>query len=149
MTSLNQYMKTSQFAEAHRSAAIAHGKLHRVISSELALRRDQRVNAMEFIKMIRSEQDRLQETSPSIPEVVINDFKRLFKENTHVEKPEIVGDLDHVSVNKSTKNEDYIISIQKSSGSGSGSNTATSSASFTITSPMRDHYSRSSEADQE
>lgn len=149
MTSLNQYMKTSQFAEAHRSAAIAHGKLHRVISSELALRRDQRVNAMEFIKMIRSEQDRLQETSPSIPEVVINDFKRLFKENTHVEKPEIVGDLDHVSVNKSTKNEDYIISIHKNSGISSGSNTATSSASFTITSPMRDHYSRSSEADQE
>jgi hypothetical protein len=75
LTSLNQYMKTSQFAEAHRSAAIAHGKLHRVISSELALRRDQRVNAMEFIKMVRSEQDRLQETSPSIPESVINHFR--------------------------------------------------------------------------
>jgi hypothetical protein len=137
-------MKTSQFAEAHRSAAIAQGKLHRVISSELALRRDQRVNAMEFIKMIRSEQDRLQETSPSIPESVINHFKRHFKENNSVEKPEIIGDLDHVSVNKSIKNEDYVINILKSGG-----NTATSSASFTILPPMRDHYSQSSGAGPE
>ena len=145
LTSLNQYMKTSQFAEAHRSAAIAHGKLHRVISSELALRRDQRVNAMEFIKMVRSEQDRLQETSPSIPESVINHFKRHFKDNTSVEKPEIIGDLDHVSVNKSMKNEDYILNIQKTSGGS----TATSSASFTIVSPTHDRYSQSSEAESE
>ena len=138
-------MKTSQFAEAHRSAAIAHGKLHRVISSELALRRDQRVNAMEFIKMVRSEQDRLQETSPSIPESVINHFKRHFKDNTSVEKPEIIGDLDHVSVNKSMKNEDYILNIQKTSGGS----TATSSASFTIVSPTHDRYSQSSEAESE
>jgi len=142
LTSLNQYMKTSQFSESHRTAAIAHGKLHRVISSELALRRDQRVNAMDFIKMIRSEQDRLQETSPSIPESVIRHFKRHFANNVSVEKPEIIGDLDHVNINKSIKNEDFVMSITKS-----GNTTATSSASFTL-SPTHVHCSQLNQAVQ-
>lgn len=104
LTSVNQYMKTAQFAEAHRSAAVSYGKLHRVISSELALRRDQRVNAMEFLKVVRSEQDRLQETTPNILECIIEKFRKEFKDVT-IEKPEIVGDLDHVYVNVSPKNQ--------------------------------------------
>lgn len=152
MTSLNQYMKTSQFSEAHRSAAIAHGKLHRVISSELALRRDQRVNAMDFIKMVRPEQDRLQETSPSIPESVIRHFKRHFIDNTTVEKPEIIGDLDHVGVNKSMKNEEYTVAVPKTPSY------PISPPSYSISpglvrspprSPKHDHYSQSTQADQE
>lgn len=105
LTSVNQYMKTSQFAEAHRSAAISYGKLHRVISSELALRRDQRVNAMEFLKVVRSEQDRLQETTPNIPECIVKKFKVEFKDAKGLEKPEIVGDLDHVYVNVTPKHQ--------------------------------------------
>jgi hypothetical protein len=105
LTSVNQYMKTSQCSEAHRQAAIAYGKLHRVISSELALRRDQRTNAMDFIKVIRSEQDRLQETTPNILDSVIGHFREHFKDVTDVDKPEIVGDLDHVRVNVSQKHE--------------------------------------------
>lgn len=106
LTSINQYMKTSQFSEAHRQAAIAYGKLHRVISSELALRRDQRTNAMDFIKVIRSEQDRLQETTPNILDAVIGQFRSHFKDVNNVDKPEIVGDLDHVRVNISQKHEE-------------------------------------------
>lgn len=106
LTSINQYMKTSQFSEAHRQAAIAYGKLHRVISSELAMRRDQRVNAMDFIKVVRSEQDRLQETTPNILDSVIDQFRFHFKDVTDVDKPEIVGDLDHVSVNVAQKHDE-------------------------------------------
>lgn len=106
LTSVNQFMKTSQYSEAHRTASIAYGKLHRVISSELSLRRDQRLNALEFIKVVRSEQDRLHETSPHILKSIIAKFREDFKDHVDLEKPEIVGDLDHVQVNKSRKYDD-------------------------------------------
>lgn len=102
-TSINQYMRSSQFAESHRIAAVAHGKVHRLISSELALRRDQRLNASEFLKSIRAEQDRLQDTSPIILDSVIKLFNAQFESRPDLEKPEVAGDLDHVQVNRSSK----------------------------------------------
>ena len=111
LTSLNQYMKTSQLSESHRSASVSYGKLHRVISTELALRRDQRISALEFLKTIRAEQDRLHDTCPSIVDSVIAKFRKEFDSNKELEKPEIAGDLDHVSINR-TKRES-----QKSSAS--------------------------------
>lgn len=104
LTSVNQYMKTSQFAESHRLSAIAYGKLHRVIASELALRRDQRASALDFIKIVRSEQDRLQETSPNILDTVIEEFRRQFKDIA-ADKPEIVGDIDRVQINVEQKHD--------------------------------------------
>lgn len=102
-TSINQYMRSAQFAESHRMAAVAHGKVHRLISSELALRRDQRLNASEFLKSIRAEQDRLQDTSPIILDSVIKLFNTQFESRPDLEKPEVAGDLDHVQVNRSSK----------------------------------------------
>ena len=99
LTTLNQYMKSSQLAESHRAMGVENGKLHRVISGELALRRDQRRNALEFLTFVRSEQDRLQNISPDIPESVITKFRKLFDGREDLEKPEIAGDLDHVQVN--------------------------------------------------
>lgn len=102
-TSVNQYMRTSQLAEGHRISAVSYGKMHRLLSAELALRRDQRQNAGEFLKYIRAEQDRLQDTSPIILDNVIRRFNKEFKDRTDLEKPEIAGDLDHVSINRSSK----------------------------------------------
>jgi len=106
LTSINQYMKTSQFAEAHRAASVAYGKLHRIISNELALRRDQRAHAFDFMKLVRTEQDRLEETSPAIIDCVVSEFRKTFDSNVAIEKPEIVGDLDHVQVNRASKHDE-------------------------------------------
>jgi len=103
LTSINQLLKASQFAEAHRIASVAYGKLHRVIANELALRRDQRTNAQEFLKVIRTEQDRLEESSPVVGDNIIDKFNNKVESNTTLEKPEIVGALDHVNVNTSMK----------------------------------------------
>jgi hypothetical protein len=108
LISVNQFMKTAQFAESHRSASIAYGKLHRIVSSELAVRRDQRVNAPEFLKVVRTEQDRLQEVSPMILDNIIAMFKTEFKDNVELEKPEVAGDLDHVQVNRSRKQDEVL-----------------------------------------
>jgi hypothetical protein len=100
LTTINQYVKSAQMSEAHRTSAIAYGKLHRVIMNELALRRDQRPNSMEFLKTVRNEQDRLENSSPTILEKIINKFNIQFV-NQKIEKPEITGDLDEVNINRS------------------------------------------------
>jgi len=103
LTSINQLLKAPQTSEGHRIAAIAYGKLYRVISNELALRRDQRTNAQEFLKVIRVEQDRLEESSPLIHRIIIERFNHKVESNATLEKPEIVGELDHIRVNMSSK----------------------------------------------
>lgn len=100
LTSLNQHMKTSQFAELHRAASVVYGKLHSVISSELSLRRDQRMHAIEFVKVVRAEYDRLQETAPHIASSVRSRFQSSIQNKTSLELPEILGDFEHVTANR-------------------------------------------------
>ena len=102
LITMNQYVKSQQMMEAHRSAGLAYGKLHRLIMNEMAMRRDQRSNAMEFLKNIRQEQDRLENSSPSVLPSIIKRFNREFKDRD-IEKPEIAGDLDETNVNHGTK----------------------------------------------
>jgi hypothetical protein len=103
LTSINQFMKTPQFSEGHRIASLAYSKMHRIISSELALRRDQRSPAQGFLKMIRMEQDRLEESSPIILDSIIRLFNQKVESNITLEKPEIVGDLDHIAINTAVR----------------------------------------------
>jgi hypothetical protein len=98
LTTVNQYIKSSSLAEAHRAASLAYGKLYRLILTELSMRRDQRQDVAVFLKMIRAEQDRLQEMSPSILPRIIDQFNALFKDNKLLEKPEVTGDMDHIVV---------------------------------------------------
>jgi hypothetical protein len=102
LITMNQYVKSQQMMEAHRSAALAYGKLHRIIGNELAMRRDQRQNALEFLKLVRTEQDRLENSSPSVLPSVIIKFNRQFADRD-IEKPEIAGDFDETAVNSASK----------------------------------------------
>ena len=102
LITMNQYVKSQQMMESHRTAALSYGKLYRVIMNELALRRDQRTNGLEFLKLIRVEIDRLENTAPNIPEFIIKKFVVLFADRD-IEKPEIAGDLDEISINTQSK----------------------------------------------
>lgn len=103
LITMNQYIKSQQMMESHRAAALSQGKLYRMISNELALRRDQRSNALEFLRIVRLEQDRLENMSPNILPRVIEKFNIQFKDRD-IEKPEVAGDLDEVVVNHTSKN---------------------------------------------
>jgi hypothetical protein len=116
LITMNQYIKSQQMMESHRSAALSQGKLYRMISNELALRRDQRSNALEFLKVIKVEQDRLENMSPSIIQHIIEKFNLQFKDRD-IEKPEIAGDLDEVTVNtRNRKGKDLSTPINKGTG---------------------------------
>jgi hypothetical protein len=96
-TMMNFY-RYAQLSEAHRVAGVSWGKFNRLLCIEMNLHPDERMEAFNFLKMFRTELDRLIEQSPSIPEQVIKDFNSIFKNTADVVKPEITGILNHTRV---------------------------------------------------
>jgi len=78
LTTIQQYLKISELNEAHRVSAISWDKFARNIRIELSKKPIERDNAGHFLKMCRQEFDRLMETSPSITDRVIEEFKLKF-----------------------------------------------------------------------
>jgi hypothetical protein len=85
-------------SEAHHNAALLWGKFQRLIAIELSLHPNERSDCMHFLKMCRSELDRLIEQAPSIPDNVIDACRKEFSQYPKVRKPEIVGDIDTTNV---------------------------------------------------
>jgi hypothetical protein len=83
---VQQYLKISELNESHRVSAISWDKFARNIRIELAKTPDERSDAGSFIKMCRQEFDRLMETSPTIPDKIVDEFIRKFKGNTEEEQ---------------------------------------------------------------
>lgn len=96
-TMMNFY-RYAQLSEAHRVAGVSWGKFNRLLCIEMNLHPDERMEAFNFLKMFRTELDRLIEQSPSIPEKVIKNFNSIFKNTADVVKPEITGILNHTRV---------------------------------------------------
>lgn len=81
LTTIQQYLKISEYNESHRVSAIAWDKFARNIRIELAKHPDDRtMDAGHFLKANREEYDRLMETSPSIPESITAEFIQTFSE---------------------------------------------------------------------
>jgi len=79
LTTIQQYLKISEYNESHRISAISWDKFARNIKIELAKHPDDRSeDAGHFLKSNREEFDRLMETSPSIPPKIIDEFIATF-----------------------------------------------------------------------
>ena len=78
LTTIQQYLKIAELNESHRVSAISWDKFARNIRIELAKSPAERADAGTFIKMSRQEFDRLMETSPAIPQVIVRTFKDTF-----------------------------------------------------------------------
>jgi len=86
-------------AESHRLSGVNYSKIHRFIVIELSLPRDERMGAQDMLKVVREQLDRLQETSPQIPDSVVSKFKKSFGSTTpDLSKPEITNGLDPIEV---------------------------------------------------
>lgn len=85
-------------SEAHKGAGVLWGKFQRLITIELSLHPNERTDCMTFLKICRTELDRLIEQSPSIPDTVIAACRDEFKQYPNVKKPEIVGDIDTTKI---------------------------------------------------
>jgi len=100
LTTIQQFLKISEYNEAHRACSISWGKFYRNIKVELAKDPKERTNVKQLIKTQKEEFDRLMEISPPIGEKIIRRFKNEFcNENSpnydpDLKKPEICGALE-------------------------------------------------------
>ena len=104
LTTLGNFFKYAQLSESNRVAGIAWGKFQRQIAVELSLHPNDRLDSMDFIKICRAELDRLIEQSPPIPDKIIGDFLREFKDLPKLKRPDICRGIEHTEAYKD-KNE--------------------------------------------
>jgi len=92
ISTVQQFLKITQLNEAHRVSGIAWDKFYRNVKIELAKHPNERMHPGQMLKMSKEEFDRLMETSPTIPEKIVDLFKYSFKKNDSFDKivkPEI------------------------------------------------------------
>jgi hypothetical protein len=99
LNTVSAFFNWAKLPESHRMVALQYAKVNRSIMLELALPRAERIRAHDFLKMVRDNLDRLHETSPAVPDSVINEFKVKFEHTTpDVSKPEITNGLDPIDI---------------------------------------------------
>jgi len=99
LNTISSFFAWAKRTESHRISAVNYQKIYRFILIELALPRAERMAAKDMLKVVRDQCDRLQETSPQIPDTVIREFKARFGDTTpDVKKPEITNGLDPILV---------------------------------------------------
>lgn len=102
ITTLLNFFRYAQNSEAHYNAEMGWSKLNRNIVNELALDRGSRKEANTFIKMCRSDYERLIAQSPVIPLYIIEEFKKKH-ENLDLIYPDICDVLTHTEVYKENR----------------------------------------------
>ena len=99
VSTLQNFLKVAELMEGHRIAGVSWGKLQRNIAIELALDPRRRVLQGDFLKVARSEYDRLIEAGPLIDDGTIREFNGKFK-NYKVSVPSICNGLDKCNIYK-------------------------------------------------
>ena len=100
ITTLQNFFHFAQLSEGHQHSGVGWNKLERNIRIELKIERYCRKDADSFIKVCRSEYDRLLEQSPIIPKDIIKMFRTTFKNQTSLIKPDICDVLEHTDIAK-------------------------------------------------
>ena len=146
MNTMGTYFGWAKRAEGHRISAIHYSKLYRFITVELSLPREERMNPHDFLKYVKDQYDRLQEISPIIPQKVIHEFQKKFKNETEISKPEEANGLEKITVyRRSDEEEDpgRPPTIKAPSVGGTPKiNSATPTKSFVKKNPMYNNRNR-------
>lgn len=89
INSFQRFGKAAEKTELHASAAMQYSMLYRLIETELNLSDDHRRS--DLVMTVRQEMDRLLSQSPSIPQIIIDQFNQTFPDL--VNKPDICNGL--------------------------------------------------------
>ena len=103
ITTIQQFLKITQLNEAHRVSSIAWGKFHRNIKLELAKRPNERMAVTNMLKISKEEFDRLMETSPTIPESIIDEFNNTFPIDNSEFKKDNIKDIINKEINEQSE----------------------------------------------
>ena len=97
LTTILSYYKFSARAEAHRMCAQLYLKIYKKIEIELSLPPNQRVLPLKLLEEVREKLARVSEVAPDIPQVIIAEYKKHFKDGD-TKKPIIANGLDKIIV---------------------------------------------------
>jgi hypothetical protein len=86
LTTLQSLFKYAQISESHNNVKVGWSKLNRNIQIELSIGRESRKDADSFIKICKSEYDRLIEQSPIVEKDIIEAFKKVYREQEENKK---------------------------------------------------------------
>ena len=111
LNTMGTYFGWAKRAEGHRISAIDYAKLYRFIAIELSLPREERMNPKDLLKKVKDDYDRLAEISPLVPVSIIHKFKRQFKKETSIAKPEEANGLHKIEIYKPTEKEKELFSV--------------------------------------
>ena len=118
ISTLQSFLRFAENMESHRVSAQSWSKLARNIQVELVQDPSRRTNAHDFMKVTKSEYDRLIEQSPLIPPKILITFERKFKKHPNIDKinkPEVCDGLDLCEVYQPT-HEDKVSDIVANAG---------------------------------
>ena len=103
LTTLGNFFQYAQKSETNRVSSIAWGKFQRLLTVELAINPMDRMDAMDFLKICRQDLDRLIEQSPQVPDDVIADFEKEFKDKPNLKVPDICHGIEHTRIFDASK----------------------------------------------
>lgn len=98
LNSIGTYFGWAKRSEGHRISAIHYAKLYRFVTIELSLPRQERMGPHDLLKYVKDQYDRLAEISPMVPEIIIHEFQRKFKNEKEISKPEEANGLHKINV---------------------------------------------------
>jgi len=118
LTTIQQFLKISELNEAHRAASIAWDKFYRNIKIELAKSPSERIPVLQMLKHSKEEFDRLMETSPAIPDAIIEQFKITFSDGLHKMSGKLPTNLSNKQTNYLELKKPEICDIIESTAKG-------------------------------
>lgn len=99
LSTIGTFFSFAKKAEGHRIAGIQYSKISRFLAIELTLPRSERMSAGDLLKMTKESIERQIETSPPIPDAIIQEFKTKFKNADGIAVPEVANGIHKVNVN--------------------------------------------------
>jgi hypothetical protein len=106
LNTISSYFSFARKAEAHRIAYLQYSKLFSIIRVEMSLPRSERQEAERLLSQIRDGMERLEETTPSPPESILQEFNNHFKdEDKSISRPVQVNGLVKIKIHTSSSFE--------------------------------------------
>ena len=100
LQTLGSFWGFAKLQESHRNADVQWSKLHRFITVEMTLPRQERMTARDMLKICRDTIERLSENCPLIPDSIIRTFTWKFgKKYPDVAVPDIANGLKKIAIN--------------------------------------------------
>jgi hypothetical protein len=92
----NKY-RFAQLSELHLNSFIEWQKFERSAKVGLAIAKEDRKPASEYIRILRHDYEKLMNNNPILPIEIIEDFRNTFK-SSNIIKPEILDTISHTTV---------------------------------------------------